>query len=191
MTTPDRQPPTTDEMLAECEKLIQRWEQTGPFTREENEAAEAFTRVASELFFALRRGAELPAEWRQRPATRATIHAYTGQHEASYHGKHEVQEQEPRRLTDAELVGAVLQASNRSIAQHVLDRFAELGEEIRELQARLDNSDSTGLVLHCLRRDAEMAMSTSTHEDPGTILRATDTGDAWTLGEDKRWTPRG
>lgn len=56
---------TTTEILYEMRAQILRWERAPVGSREENEAAEAATRLASELDITLCEDGELPEPWRQ------------------------------------------------------------------------------------------------------------------------------
>lgn len=55
----------TTEMLSQVREQILKWETARPGSREENEAAEAATRLMSELDAALCAGADLPEPWKK------------------------------------------------------------------------------------------------------------------------------
>jgi hypothetical protein len=81
---------------------------------------------------------------------------------------------------------------------HALDQFCMLARqglteqaaEIARLKAELDAATPDRLVLMCMDRNLADAMNASRHEEPGTILRTTDTSKTWELGPDKTWRPR-
>lgn len=69
--------------------------------------------------------------------------------------------------------------------------FTELATEINRLRAELDEqAPGHPLVLHCVSRATQEAMAVSLGEEPGTILRATDSMESWELGPDRVWRPR-
>lgn len=76
---------------------------------------------------------------------------------------------------------------------HALNHIArnvirELTAEITELKAQLDAQHPALTVIHAMERDAVDAMVQARHEQPGTIVRATDTLREWRLGSDGDWT---
>jgi hypothetical protein len=58
--------------------------------------------------------------------------------------------------------------------------------EVAQLKAQLDDQ-GTHCVLLCLDRDLDDAALISRNEEPGTILRATDTGRELRLAPDRTW----
>lgn len=67
---------STTLILSELRQEIQKWELATPGSREENEAAEAATRLMAELDIALCDGADLPDPWRRASAAKEEqVHA--------------------------------------------------------------------------------------------------------------------
>ncbi len=98
-----------------------------------------------------------------------------------------------REAWDAELArlrGVIMYDAAASAIAHLAARvFTEYEAEIARLRAELD--EATGArVLLCPAVHMFAAAVASTGEEPGTILRATDTGEEWVLGEDHTWNPR-
>jgi hypothetical protein len=98
-----------------------------------------------------------------------------------------------REAWDAELLrlrGVILHDAAASAIAHMAARvFGEYEAEIARLKAELD--EATGAhVLLCMSIHMFAAAVASTGEEPGTILRATDTGEEWVLNEDRIWNPR-
>ena len=83
----------------------------------------------------------------------------------------------PAILTDA-TAHALMHAANQVIG--------EADAEIQRLMAELDKSVDH-IVIMAPERWAVKAMEDCKGEEPGTILRTTDTHDEWVLGSDQEW----
>jgi len=101
--------------------------------------------------------------------------------------------QKAREAWDAELSrlrGVLLYDAPASAIAHVAARvFQEYEAEIARLKAELDEAQGTHVLL-CMSIHMFAAAVASTGEQPGTVLRATDTGAEWVLNEDHIWNPR-
>lgn len=159
----------TDEMLSRVKNSLITWEGAKAGSRAEWEAAEAFTRAFAELDDALRGGAELPAQWQHK--TDLLARAYSGG---------------SGRLPLAQGNSG---PGGEPASRNANEETGELRAQIARLTAELDAVQKHKVLL-CTDRQAGTAMLVSVGEEPGTILRTTDTMRAWELGSDHHWRPR-